>query len=52
MKLGFTKGKDCPPCGCMLDGVQAPRTRKPRAMVSRRMADFDIDLALSLEGHT
>src|SRR5262249_53518322 len=46
-KLGCTSGKDCPPCGCMLDGVQAPRTRKPRAMGSRRMADFDINGALS-----
>src|SRR5215469_2751143 len=48
MKLGFTNGKDCPPCGCMLAGVQAPRTRKPRAMGRSRMADFDIKGALSL----
>jgi hypothetical protein len=44
MKLGFTSGKDCPPCGCMLDGVQAVVSRRsPRAI-----ADFDISLALSL----
>jgi hypothetical protein len=44
MKLGLTSGKDCPPCGCVLDGVQAVVSRRsPRAI-----ADFDINLALSL----
>jgi hypothetical protein len=50
MKLGFTSAKDCPPCGCMLAGVQAAaRRRSPRAAGSRRIAaDFDINLAIYL----
>ena len=46
MKLGFTNGKDCPPCGRMLDGVQAARSRKPKAIRSSRLADFDMILPL------
>src|SRR5690348_18381014 len=46
MKLGCTPGGDCE------NVLQAPRRRKTNAIGSRWMADFDMNVPLSLKGRT